>query len=613
MKLSKRLKTLEASHSKALGAQNVLENRCSSLEEILCELFVCATVSDKSVDDIRLMLTDYLSKQQLENGEAGADDSSEATKTYGGEAQAESEVEGAPDSNNGSGEREKTVAGGGESTVENKGALQQELAHAKKQVERHVGATKELREQIKKLRASLADKRGEETDFQQKLNTAEEKVVLLKLRLDKLKAEKEQEGKIHSKLLADYKNISGELATAKRKYESERKAVGAKSKDVEGLQRRVKSIEGELNDSQLLCAEKTSLIGTMREKMSQRNIQAQESKLSDVSQEAADLRTEVSAKQSECESLKRRLQEANKAVSEALRESQTLRNENDEAKSRDIEGKSVVKRLQSKLGIAISNSKESQLEAEAAKLAEAEMAKKVEIANAQLNALRGMVDELTAEKKTVEERAIALRNGLESEKAMKAGELEEARHAMDVLKTTNAKALADQERQLKATFQKEMERTKLAAQKKSSQAIRLVQEKDSELSLMKKQNMRLKDEVESGRPEERLILEYAADQARRESQTRLVMNELDSLKEKLKEREATILRLQKQAASAASQGGGEGGGYVAQGPTVNLIYLKNVIAQFMSFQEGSSERMRLVPVIATILRDIKKMQPSTTK
>ena len=99
----------------------------------------------------------------------------------------------------------------------------------------------------------------------------------------------------------------------------------------------------------------------------------------------------------------------------------------------------------------------------------------------------------------------------------------------------NAKALADQERQLKATFQKEMERTKLAAQKKSSQAIRLVQEKDSELSLMKKQNMRLKDEVESGRPEERLILEYAADQARRESQTRLVMNELDSLKEKLKE------------------------------------------------------------------------------
>ncbi len=46
---------------------------------------------------------------------------------------------------------------------------------------------------------------------------------------------------------------------------------------------------------------------------------------------------------------------------------------------------------------------------------------------------------------------------------------------------------------------------------------------------------------------------------------------------------------------------------------MNLIYLKNVIAQFMSFQEGSSERMRLVPVIATILRDIKKMQPSTTK
>ena len=38
---------------------------------------------------------------------------------------------------------------------------------------------------------------------------------------------------------------------------------------------------------------------------------------------------------------------------------------------------------------------------------------------------------------------------------------------------------------------------------------------------------------------------------------------------------------------------------------VNLVYLKNVVLQYMSFEEGSSERIRLIPVISTILKDIE--------
>ena len=36
------------------------------------------------------------------------------------------------------------------------------------------------------------------------------------------------------------------------------------------------------------------------------------------------------------------------------------------------------------------------------------------------------------------------------------------------------------------------------------------------------------------------------------------------------------------------------------------MYLKNVVLQYMSFEEGSSERLRLIPVISTILKDIEE-------
>ena len=157
---------------------------------------------------------------------------------------------------------------------------------------------------------------------------------------------------------------------------------------------------------------------------------------------------------------------------------------------------------------------------------------------------------------------------------------------------------------MKLDFDKEIEKSKLASQRKSSQAIRLVQEKDAELVLLKKQIGNLKTEVESGRPEERKILEYAADQARRESMTRAVQSECDALKKELKSAKDRIIALERQAREWTISTGDSANIIPAEGPEVSLIYLQNVILRFMSFQEGSSERLRLIPVIATILSDI---------
>ena len=45
---------------------------------------------------------------------------------------------------------------------------------------------------------------------------------------------------------------------------------------------------------------------------------------------------------------------------------------------------------------------------------------------------------------------------------------------------------------------------------------------------------------------------------------------------------------------------------IERGFGINLMYLKNVVLQYMSFEEGSSERLRLIPVISTILKDIEE-------
>ena len=159
---------------------------------------------------------------------------------------------------------------------------------------------------------------------------------------------------------------------------------------------------------------------------------------------------------------------------------------------------------------------------------------------------------------------------------------------------------------------------KATTSRKSSHAIRLVQQKDAELVKLRKRNEQLEEEVNSGRPEERKILEYAQDQAKRESYTRSIQEECETLKSKLGEKTEEVgrlhLKLQKMTrliggingSTAISKVGDKNAMDNSQGGFgVNLVYLKNVVLQYMSFEEGSSERIRLIPVISTILKDIE--------
>ena len=182
----------------------------------------------------------------------------------------------------------------------------------------------------------------------------------------------------------------------------------------------------------------------------------------------------------------------------------------------------------------------------------------------------------------------------------------------------------EKEKELKARqeeFELEIERVKATTSRKSSHAIRLVQQKDAELVQLRKRNEQLEEEVSSGRPDERKILEYAQDQAKRESYTRAIQEECETLKTNLKDKTEEVgrleLKLQKLTrllngmgqnvkSNRNNEGNTNGLTDIERGFGINLMYLKNVVLQYMSFEEGSSERLRLIPVISTILKDIEE-------
>ena len=112
---------------------------------------------------------------------------------------------------------------------------------------------------------------------------------------------------------------------------------------------------------------------------------------------------------------------------------------------------------------------------------------------------------------------------------------------MDNLKHKYSKENEEALKCQREEYELEIERVKATTSRKSSHAIRLVQQKDAELVKLRKRNEQLEEEVNSGRPEERKILEYAQDQAKRESYTRAIQEECETLKSKLGRRQRRLV------------------------------------------------------------------------
>jgi len=131
----------------------------------------------------------------------------------------------------------------------------------------------------------------------------------------------------------------------------------------------------------------------------------------------------------------------------------------------------------------------------------------------------------------------------------------------------------------------------------------LIESKEREIRDMKALVARLTTEVESGRPQERQILLFAQSQAKRESNQKKMKGLIMDLTGKLTVTESKLnaqtinekkLRTTLQRRIRLQDG-------------VNMEYLRNIVLKYMSLKTERSQRLQLVPALASLL-DFSKVE-----
>lgn len=153
-------------------------------------------------------------------------------------------------------------------------------------------------------------------------------------------------------------------------------------------------------------------------------------------------------------------------------------------------------------------------------------------------------------------------------------------------------------------MQKEVQTTKQQMAKKSAAAQRLLQEREAECAELRKTNKALQQEVDKGSLSDRRIFELDAKQNNRESQQVSEIEIRDKIIERMKEalldRDGELATSEKHVQEVENQV--EELCRVRRREDVNLDYLKSVVVQYLSLPSGTSERARLLPVLATLLQ-----------
>jgi chromosome segregation ATPase len=153
-------------------------------------------------------------------------------------------------------------------------------------------------------------------------------------------------------------------------------------------------------------------------------------------------------------------------------------------------------------------------------------------------------------------------------------------------------------------LQKELQNTKQQMARKSTAAQRLLQQREAECAELRKSNKALQHEVDKGSYSDRRIFELAAKQSDRESyqvsEIEVRDNIIDRLKEALLDRDGDLASAEKHAHEVESQI--EELFRIRRREDVNIDYLKSIVVQYLSLPSGSTERARLLPVLATLLQ-----------
>ena len=143
-------------------------------------------------------------------------------------------------------------------------------------------------------------------------------------------------------------------------------------------------------------------------------------------------------------------------------------------------------------------------------------------------------------------------------------------------------------------IKEETDRLRRDFQKKSAKARGLVEAKEREIREMKAQINSLRSDVESGRPQERQILQFAQTQAKRESGQKKMKAEIARLE---KELSVTSKQLEAQRAQEKRLRTTLQRRVNLQG--VNMEYLRNIVLRYMSFK--TDEKLQLIPALASLL------------
>lgn len=167
----------------------------------------------------------------------------------------------------------------------------------------------------------------------------------------------------------------------------------------------------------------------------------------------------------------------------------------------------------------------------------------------------------------------------------------------------------------KDAFRKELDRIESDGKHKSKLALTAVLEKEAEIERLSKRLAELEEDVRSGGAENRIIFEFAQQQANREMEARISATRIQELTEELHNAHSTVKRLEYEQLRHGEELHALMQTQRREG--VNMEYLKNVIVQYMSFKHGSSQQLRLVPVISTLLQfttaDLKEIKKGSRR
>ena len=153
-------------------------------------------------------------------------------------------------------------------------------------------------------------------------------------------------------------------------------------------------------------------------------------------------------------------------------------------------------------------------------------------------------------------------------------------------------------------LQKELQSVKQQMARKSAAAQKMLQERESECTELRKTMKALQHEVDKGSLSDRKIFELAEKQSNRES---MLASEIEARNKTIDQLQAALItRDDELAATEAAKEKAESEVEelcrLRRREDVNVDYLKSIIVQYLSLPSGSTERAGLLPVIATLLQ-----------